>query len=132
MARIRYNQKGYSGCSMSTRAVIAYESGEKPKSKWTKRAMLDAIEEFCDECGIDCDGKFAGLTKAQLFDQFFEWKSWHHTGKYATRTDFYGVDYDKVLEVVQRARTITSMPSRTKPASHARNAGTPATSTHRR
>lgn len=27
---------GYSGYSMSNNAVDAYESGEKPRSKWTK------------------------------------------------------------------------------------------------
>ena len=101
MARIKYNQKGYSGCSMSTRAVIAYESGEMPKSKWTKKAMLDAVEQLCDEEGIDYDGRLSKLTKAELFDRFFEWKSWHHTGKYATRTDFYGIASDKVLEAME-------------------------------
>lgn len=35
---------GYSGYSMSNNAVDAYESGEKPRSKWTKAAILNAIE----------------------------------------------------------------------------------------
>lgn len=34
---------GYSGYSMSNNAVDAYESGEKPRSKWTKKVLLSAI-----------------------------------------------------------------------------------------
>lgn len=101
MARVRYNQKGYRGCSMSTRAVIAYESGERPKSKWTKAAMLEAIEDYCDEHGIEFDETRFRLTKSELFDRFFEWKSWHHTGKYANVTDFYGVDEDAVATALE-------------------------------
>ena len=100
MGRVRYNQNGYSGCSMSTRAVLAYEFGEKPKSKWTKAAMLEAIEETCDELEIEYDPAKFRFTKAELFDQFFEWKSWHHTGKYANETDFYGVNEDAVKEAI--------------------------------
>jgi hypothetical protein len=37
---------GYSGWSMSNRAVEAYESGERPKSKWTKKAMLAEIASY--------------------------------------------------------------------------------------
>lgn len=31
---------GYNGYSMSNRAVAAYESGENPLSKWTKKDLL--------------------------------------------------------------------------------------------
>ena len=96
MGRVMYNQRGYRGCSMSNRAVLAYEFGEKPKSKWTKTAMLEAIEDACDELGIAYDATRFRFTKAELFDQFFKWTSWHHTGKYANETDFYGVDADAI------------------------------------
>lgn len=45
MSKVRYNQSGYFGSSMSLRAVEAYEAGEKPKSKWTKKVMLAAIKK---------------------------------------------------------------------------------------
>jgi len=99
MGKVRYNQAGYVGCSMSERAVMAYAMGEKPKSKWTKRAMLDAIEDYCEEFGIPYDGSLSKMTKASIFERFFEWKSWHHTGKYANVTDFYGLDEDAVDEL---------------------------------
>lgn len=99
MGKVRYNQAGYVGCSMSERAVMAYESGEMPKSKWTKRAMLTAIEDYCDEFSIPYDGRLSSLKKAEIFERFFEWKSWHHTGKYANVTDFYGLDEEAVCEL---------------------------------
>lgn len=102
MSRVRYNQSGYSGCSMSTRAVIAYESGEMPKSKWTKAAMLEAIERCCDENGVGFDLRRFSMVKADMFERFFEWKSWHHTGKYANVTDFYGVNEEAVVETAER------------------------------
>ena len=98
MGRVMYNQSGYCGCSMSTRAVIAYESGERPKSKWTKQAMLEAIERCCHDEGIAYDPTRFRFTKAELFARFFHWTSWHHTGKYATPTDFFGVDAEAVIE----------------------------------
>lgn len=38
---------GYIGYSMSRRAAEAYEDGEMPKSKWTKKAMVAAIKDAC-------------------------------------------------------------------------------------
>lgn len=99
MGRVVYNQPGYVGCSMSVNARLAYRSGEMPKSKWTKPAMLDAIEDYCGMFGIGYDGSASKMRKEELFDRFFEWKSWHHTGKYGNQTDFYGLDEDAVLEV---------------------------------
>jgi len=98
MGKVTYNQSGYVGCSMSERAVAAYNDGEKPKSRWTKRAMLDAIETYCEEQGIGYDKGASALKRDEIFDRFFEWKSWHHTGKYANETDFYGIDEDAVWD----------------------------------
>ena len=99
MGKVRYGQAGYVGCAMSERAVEAYELGEKPKSKWTKKAMLDAIEEYCDEFGIAYDEKLSKMKKAELFERFFEWRSWHHTGVYAVETNFYGLNEQAVCEL---------------------------------
>jgi len=97
MGKVKYNQPGYSGCSMSLRAREAYMSGEMPKSKWTKQAMLDAIKDCCKEFGIEFDRTRMRYDKATLFAKFFEWKSWHHTGKYANVTDFYGLNEEAVV-----------------------------------
>ena len=96
MGKVRYNQRGYVGCSMSRRAVWAYERGEKPKSKWTKRAMLDEIAGYSEMFGIECD--VSSMSKAELWERFFEWKGWHHTSKYANETDFYGLDEEALVE----------------------------------
>lgn len=91
MGKVSYNQSGYVGCSMSERAVMAYESGEKPKSKWTKAAMVAEIESYCDDYDLPLPD-LTGMTKDEIWREFFEWKSWHHTGKYANVTDFYGLN----------------------------------------
>lgn len=38
MGAVSYGQAGYVGTSMSARAREAYESGEMPMSKWTRKA----------------------------------------------------------------------------------------------
>ena len=63
MGRVRYNQRGYVGCSMSVNAALAYADGERPRSKWTKAAMLGAIADYCDMFGIPYDGSAARFTK---------------------------------------------------------------------
>ena len=102
MGKVRYNQPGYDGQSMSTRARAAYAGGEMPKSRWTKVAMLEAIKDYCEEFGIVYDPTRVRYTKGELFDMFFEWKSWHHTGKYANVTDFYGIDEEAVVNHFER------------------------------
>lgn len=52
---------GYYNYSMSNNAVSAYESGEMPISKWTKKEMLFAIEEISDTPDM-----FKKLTAAEL------------------------------------------------------------------
>lgn len=90
---------GYSGWSMSLNAVAAYEDGEKPKSKWTKKAMLEALAAYAHEYDLLYIEDLSKLKKAELFERFFTLTSWHHTGKYCNETDFYGIDEDAVAEV---------------------------------
>lgn len=97
MARVRYNQPGYVGCSMSERAAEAYRNGERPKSRWTKRDMLTAIEQECKCLRLVYNGELSTLTKAEIFNGYFEWSGWHHTGKYARETDFYEVSDDALI-----------------------------------
>lgn len=113
-----YNQRGYVGASMSIRAAEAYENGEKPASKWTKQAMLDRLETTLDEGVTTIDYKddtdngdthrftkperaalasmWRSLPKKALFASWMRISSWHHTSRYANRTDFYDVDTDQM------------------------------------
>lgn len=99
MSKVTYNQAGYVGSFMSERAVEAYQAGEMPKSKWTKQAMLAAVEDCCDENDLAFDASaLAKLRKDEIFARFFWRSSWHHTGKFARETDFYQVDEDEVRD----------------------------------
>lgn len=102
MGRVRYNQHGYVGQSMSVRAEHAYADGLMPKSKWSKAAMLHTLRDALDRMDITGTMKDDALARAhmmgktQLFQSLFDAKEWHHTGKYANATDFYGIDSDRL------------------------------------
>lgn len=88
---------GYIGHSMSRRAAEAYEDGEMPKSKWTKKAMVAAIQSYCDEFDMLFDPDvLKGMHKDEVFERFFHESSWHHTSKFFNETDFYKLDEDAV------------------------------------
>lgn len=89
---------GYHGWSMSKRATDAYEDGEKPKSRWTKTAMLEAIGQWADDEDRVLSEPVSKMTKAELFDRFLEYSSWHHTSKFANPTDFYSLDVSELTE----------------------------------
>jgi hypothetical protein len=94
MSKVAYGQAGYDGQSMSIRAREAYAAGEMPKSRWTKAAMVEAIQAWCRDADRVMLPEVEGLKKDELFSRCFCVTSWHHTGKYANATDFYGVDAD--------------------------------------
>jgi hypothetical protein len=96
MSKVTYGQRGYVGSSMSQNAALAYASGEMPKSKWTKRRMLEEIRSYCEMFGVKIADDVPDMKKDELFERFFEWKGWHHVGKYANEVDFYGLDEDAV------------------------------------
>lgn len=77
---------GYCGYSMSKRAAEAYDSGEKPLSKWRKTDILNKLE---------CFGKDTEILKKYslntLKKYFIERSSRHHTSKFANETVFYEV-----------------------------------------
>lgn len=109
---------GYLG-GMSRRAAAAYAQGRMPKSKWTKTLMLEALSEAA---APDVLAALAKLTKAELFEHFFQRTEWHHTGAFAgrvNRTDFHGPDLDAVrgltvadVEAIRAARE----PRKSEPA----------------
>ena len=111
MGKVTYNQSGYRGSSMSERAREAYEGGEAPKSKWTKATMLAALEEWCEENDHVLDEDVEKMRKDAIWSRFFKWKSWHHTGKFANETDFYGIDED-AAEEASRPMTEAEMEAR--------------------
>ena len=84
--------------SMSVNAAEAYADGEMPKSKWTKKAMVAAIKECCDDDDLFYDKKVEKLTKPEMFNQFFWRSSWHHTSKFFNVTDFYSLDDEEVCD----------------------------------
>lgn len=84
---------GYVGYSMSENAQLAYDMGEKPKSAWSKNAMISAIRTSICENNLKLDGKIIeGMNKSDVFDLFFAESSRHHVGAYYTLTSFYNVD----------------------------------------
>ena len=88
---------GYKGYSMSNNAISAYESGEKPFSKWTKSQIIEAIIRANDSGGISLNMSISDLKRipADLCKRhFLQCSSYHHTSKYYNRTDFYSVDFD--------------------------------------
>ena len=83
---------GYYGYKMSNNAVAAYEAGEKPLSKWTKKAILNEIMEiYGDAEKIDIIKK---LNSNELKEYFLIPSSWHHTSKFYNKTYFYVLDID--------------------------------------
>ena len=98
MGKVAYNQAGYVGLRMSENAVSAYNNGEKPKSKWTKAQIIAALKAYCDDYDLLYDAAVESMTKAAIFDAFFAWVSWHHTGKFANETDFYALNENAVVE----------------------------------
>ena len=96
---------GYIGYSMSRRAAEAYEDGEMPKSKWTKKAMVAAIQSYCDEFDMLFDPDLLkGMHKDEVFERFFHESSWHHTAR--LRCDRTGQfrQGNRVSPVAQHAR----------------------------
>lgn len=89
---------GYIGWSMSRRALEAYENGEMPKSKWTKKAMVTAIKDACDDLDLVYDPAIEKMKKDDLFHTFLYNSSWHHTGKFFNETDFYAIDEDALAD----------------------------------
>ena len=90
---------GYDGYSMSNNAREAYEEGEMPLSKWTKTAILEALEEAIEKNEIILKCDIAKLKKEPvkiLKDLCLKRSSWHHTGYHYNRTDFYFLNIDYI------------------------------------
>lgn len=76
---------------MSNNAIAAYEDGEKPISKWTKAAIIEAIEN--QDIELHCSFELLKKVPAKLLkDICLRCSSWHHTSNHYNRTDFYSLD----------------------------------------
>lgn len=82
---------GYRGYSMSNNAVLAYESGERPISKWTKTDILDRLNVSESKMSV-----LKRIPVSRLKDLCLVRSSWHHTSSHYNRTDFYIVTDDRV------------------------------------
>lgn len=87
---------------MSNNAVAAYESGEKPFSKWTKADILEAIQSLIDDEEIEIKFNLSLLKKVRvktLKEQLLHFSSWHHTSNYFNKTDFYSIDTSRLAKL---------------------------------
>jgi hypothetical protein len=81
---------------MSNRAVLAYETGEMPKSKWTKSILVEAITDARPDIPTS---KLNQVNLNILQTYFLEQTSWHHTGKYYNETVFYSLDEESIANL---------------------------------
>ena len=81
---------------MSARAKAAYESGEMPMSKWTRGAIISAIKDYCADFDLAYNPDIESMSRAELAEAYLEYKSWHHTGRFARETEFFGLNEDAV------------------------------------
>lgn len=77
--------------SMSVNAVIAYEEGKKPLSKWSKGDILAL-------CGDKAEA-LKKLTLPELRRALLSCSEWHHTSSHFNATDFYFFDEDLLEEI---------------------------------
>lgn len=109
---------GYRGFSMSNNAVAAYESGEKPLSKWTKAEIIEAIEVAIREEELTLVCCMEKLKKAPvriLKDLCLSYSSWHHTSNHYNKTDFYSLDIGRLERLTDEEITESSMKKEAKP-----------------
>ena len=103
-----YNNSGYDWkAGMSNRAVEAYDYGAMPKSKWSKSALVSGIvsEIFGDRIAPEFQKALNAHSINFLRKNFLEYDSWHHTGRYYNRTDFFRIaalGEAEALEILQR------------------------------
>ena len=105
------NSNGYyKSYSMSYNAAIAYDEGYKPKSKWTKKSMLEVIKYWLEwEFEFNYDDRLVNLIydkvkkwkKDKIFIILFEYKGSHHVGKFYQLAEFYGLDIDSLESTCQ-------------------------------
>lgn len=84
---------GYRSYSLSNNAVAAYDAGEKPKSKWTKRTILSL-------CGEKAD-MLAALTVDELRKMLLKYSGWHHTSCRYNCTEFFAFSEEALANITK-------------------------------
>lgn len=86
---------GYYKNKMSNNARIAYMTGAKPMSKWTKKAIMDEIKNLVEDGDLPAAVLpiFKKMTLPKL-RQCLRERGWHHTSYMYNVTYFYDVDAD--------------------------------------
>lgn len=93
---------GYIGQRMSERAASAYDMGEKPLSKWTKSDIIERLKKLVASGELEATAedmkRIEQLNAKTVKYAFLHESSWHHTGKYYNKTDFYDIvdDFSKI------------------------------------
>lgn len=95
------NNTGYIGYSMSARAQAAYNDGEMPISKWTKKNIITCIMDNIDDYSDLYDFNFSieklrKMPLRWLRENLLYNSSWHHTSKFYNKTEFYAIDYSEL------------------------------------
>lgn len=87
---------------MSNRAVEAYQDGEKPKSKWTKKNIINQLLKHHQQKPFHFDFELIYQMPIVLLRELaLKESSWHHTSKFYNQTSFYRVDPDEMYEFDQ-------------------------------
>ena len=81
---------GYWGKHMSNNAVEAYERGEMPISKWTKKVIESGVQT---KVNLETLGKFS---LPQLRQLFLVHRGYHHTYATYNVTFFFGIREDRL------------------------------------
>ena len=111
--------KGYISNKMSVNASLAYDNDEMPKSKWTKKAII----EFLSEERPDLVEK-ARQQPHNILVTFLTNTSIHHTGALFNQTRFWSfqtdwfanadqAEFDKIIEA-RKARTSKTIAEQTE------------------
>lgn len=103
--------KGYHGYSMSKRAASAYINGEKPLSRWTKKAIIAAISDWEGTNSRLMTVDVNKMTRDDLIERYIRYSSWHHTSKMINVTEFYQLS-DALLNADSREMTADEIKSR--------------------
>lgn len=89
---------GYSHYSMSNNAKTAYSKGSKPLSKWTKKDIIDRIDEVIKGYNLPLNIDDYKKMRMSELKNYLKKQGYHHTSKYYNITDFYDLDLYKLLE----------------------------------
>ena len=86
---------GYSwGNGMSNNAVLAYEFGMMPLSKWTKQKIIARVSECMDDEDIHVSLEALKKKKKKELLELLIPYEWHHTSSHFNKTYFCDIDID--------------------------------------